>query len=118
MVTDRPSGPAVALPAVDIWSTGLYEALRERAAAEFPDSLEDAFAQLCRYARRYTDTRRFRTWSTDYRRLDEAHTLRVLAQLDVAAFFRRYPPNDGGWDDVILGPPPLALTDGRELIDA
>jgi hypothetical protein len=66
----------------------------------------------------YTDTRRFRTWATDFRRKEEAHTLRVLAQLDVAAFFRRYPPNDGGWDNVILGPPPLALTDGRELVDA
>jgi hypothetical protein len=108
----------VALPAADIWSTGLYEALRDHAAEEFPDSLERAFAQLCRYARIYTDTRRFRTWRTDFRRKQEAEDLLVLAQLDVAAFFRRHPPNDGGWDDVILGPPPLALTDGRVLEDA
>jgi hypothetical protein len=99
----------------DIWSTGLYEALRDWAIQEYPDSLQDAFAQLCRYARMYTDMPRFRTWRTDFRRKQEAEDLLVLAQLDVAAFFRRHPPNGGGWDNVITGPLPLMLTDGREL---
>ena len=105
-------------PAADIWSTGLYEALRDRAAEEHPGNFEDAFRAFCRYARIYTDMPRFRTWRTDFRRVQEAEALLVLAQLDPTAFFRRHRPNDGGWDDVTLGPPPLALTDARELVDA
>ena len=42
--------------------------------------------------------RRFRTGSTDFRRKDEAETLRVLARLDVGTFFRRHRPNDGDDD--------------------
>ena len=105
-------------PAADIWQSGLSDTLRDWAAEEYPDNLEAAFTRWCFYARLYTDTPRFRTWRTDFRRVQEAEALLVLAQLDPTAFFRRHRPNDGGWDDVTLGPPPLALTDARELVDA
>jgi hypothetical protein len=105
-------------PAADIWSTGLYEALRDRAAEEHPGNFEDAFRAFCRYARIYTDMPRFRTWRTDFRRHDEAVTLHVLSRLDVNDFFRRHRPNDDG-DDY---PPPLATeldsASVRELADA
>jgi hypothetical protein len=91
--------------------------------AEFPDSFEQAFKRWCSYARRYADTRRFRTWRTDFRRKQDAEDLLVLASLDCDAFFRRHRPNDGGDGELIMSPPPLALTDGRvlperELVDA
>ena len=106
------------LPAADIWHSGLCNTLRDWAIAECPDDFEAAFSRWCSYARLYTDMPRFRTWRTDFRRAQEAEALLVLAQLDPTAFFRRHRPNDGGWDDVTLGPPPLALTDARELVDA
>jgi hypothetical protein len=75
-----------------------------------------AFRQLCSYAQRYVDTPRFVLWASDSPRLDEAHMLRVLASLDLDAFFRWWPLDDGGDD---LEPPLLALPSTiGELVDA
>jgi hypothetical protein len=112
-VTGKPEPPAQVsspTPPCDIWSSDirLYGTLFSWACAEEPDSLVRAFRQLCRYARFYTSMRRFRTWSTDFRRKDEAHALRVLSQLDVDAFFRRWPlssPKGGGDDGELTAEP-------------
>jgi hypothetical protein len=110
---------ATAIIPLDPWTSGLCDTLRNWAAAENPGDLQAAMRQWCRYARRYAEMRRFRTWRTDFRRRREAETLLELALLDVDAFFHRnplQPPDDDGDDPE---PPFLALPPPTgELVDA
>jgi hypothetical protein len=76
----------------------LYDKILQRACDEVPNDLPGAFAVMCRLARLYVDQRGFRAWGSDYRRLDQAWTLRMLARLDAGEFMRRYLPGDG-WDE-------------------
>jgi hypothetical protein len=68
----------------------LYARLLCWAAEEYPDSLADAFKRLCVYARWYVDTPRFHVWASDFRRGQEAATLRVLARINVDDFVRKH----------------------------
>jgi hypothetical protein len=92
--------------------------LRDAAIALHRDDFEAAFRAWCDYARGTVRWPGFRRWSTDFRRRDDAETLRVLAALDVDDFFRRHPlsppKGDGGFE-----PPSLAPDlPEPELIDA
>jgi hypothetical protein len=99
---------AVAAPFEQIWhSNSLYSRLRDAAIAAYPDSFEDAFRQLCVWARHFTTRRQFVLWATDFRRREDAELLRALAALDVDKFL-----SDG------QGPPPLAPLELEEFADA
>jgi hypothetical protein len=69
---------------------------------ENPDNFPDAFCRLCFYARWHVDTRQFRLWATDFRNVDDAHALRVLAHMDPDEFLRRHGVLGGGGGEPVL----------------
>jgi hypothetical protein len=100
-----------ASPLPGVWggSGRLYRALRDQAAALFPDSLPDAMRCLCRLARDVVGSPGFRAFSVDARHAEEAETLSELAAIDFDAFFQAYPV------DLDDGEPARRV---RELADA
>jgi hypothetical protein len=67
----------------------LYEALRNEACQHHPESFDAAFRQLCSRARHITSTRRWLTWSSDFRRAQDREDLEALARIDPDAFLAK-----------------------------
>jgi hypothetical protein len=64
----------------------LYQALRDEACQMHPQCFDSAFRQLCSRACYIVHSRRWATWSTDFRRAQDREDLLLLADVDVDAF--------------------------------
>jgi hypothetical protein len=101
-----------AVPEGDPWQgPSLYAFLRQCALEAFPGDLAAAFSELCRSARGVVAQRRFRTWSTDFRREQDGAVIWALAQIRNPEQFLR--------EQMEAAPPAMTTPMPRaELVDA